>query len=165
MDSLRLTGLRKHWRLHARRPGGRPIIHHRVGRASTARLGAQGWRPTPAFDTLRVARRQLPNLDKHGLEYLAAALGLEAAAEAVEGSVHSAPYDAVSQRRCRPAFLSRCRIPTAQLFLLRPRCCAAVCERRFVRAGARSQQVDDVGCIDAQGASGVRANIRVIRVS
>lgn len=130
MDGLRLTGLRKHWRLHpkngispvASRIHGiwdsdvaaapeiedvaddvltlledAPIVGHNV-RVELELLGRalEGWRPTAAFDTLRVARRLLPNEEKHGLEYLGAALGLVAAtAEAVGGSAHSAPYDAV----------------------------------------------------------------------
>jgi DNA polymerase III subunit epsilon len=74
-----------------------PVVGHNV-RVELELLGRalDDWRPTAAFDTLRVARRLLPNEEKHGLEHLGAALGLEAsAAAATGGTAHSAPYDAV----------------------------------------------------------------------
>jgi DNA polymerase-3 subunit epsilon len=130
MDSLKLTHVTKHWRLHPKngispavsRIHGiweedvaaapeiediaddllmwledLPIVGHNV-RVELELLGRalDDWRPTAAFDTLRIARRLLPNEEKHGLEHLGAALGLEAAAAAATGgAAHSAPYDAV----------------------------------------------------------------------
>lgn len=54
------------------------------------------WKPAAAYDTLKVARRLLPNHEKFGLERLGDALGLkDAASQAVGGgAAHSAPYDA-----------------------------------------------------------------------
>jgi DNA polymerase-3 subunit epsilon len=74
-----------------------PIVGHNV-RVELELLGRvlDDWKPAAAFDTLRVARRLLPNEEKHGLEHLGTVLGLEAAAAAATGgTAHSAPYDAV----------------------------------------------------------------------
>ena len=73
-----------------------PIVGHNVkveldiiGRA------IPDWKPTAAIDTLRVARRLLPDEKKHGLEHLGTVLGLNDRAAAVTGgAAHSAPFDA-----------------------------------------------------------------------
>ena len=56
----------------------------------------EGWEPTAAYDTLKIARRLLPAEEKHGLEYLGSKLGLSPRAEKITGgNSHSAPFDAV----------------------------------------------------------------------
>ncbi len=55
-----------------------------------------GWEPTAAYDTLKLARRLLPEQDKHGLERLGKALKLDVVAAGITGrQSHSAEYDAV----------------------------------------------------------------------
>lgn len=130
MDDLKLSHVRKHWRLHPKNGispavsrihgiweedvaaapeiediaddllmclADLPIVGHNVRvELELLRRALDDWEPTAAFDTLRVARRLLPNEKKHGLEHLGAILGLEAAAAAATGGgAHSAPYDAV----------------------------------------------------------------------
>lgn len=73
-----------------------PIVGHNV-RVELEIIGRamEDWRPPAAFDTLRVARRLLPNEKKHGLEHLGSTLGLiDAARAAAGGGSHSAPFDA-----------------------------------------------------------------------
>lgn len=73
-----------------------PVVGHNVkveldviGRA------IPDWKPTSAIDTLRIARRLLPEEKKHGLEHLGNLLGLiDRAAAATGGGTHSAPFDA-----------------------------------------------------------------------
>lgn len=76
--------------------GDAPIVGHNV-RVELEIIGRaiEDWSPTAAFDTLRVARRLLPNEKKHGLQHLGTTLGLmEAARTATGGASHSAPFDA-----------------------------------------------------------------------
>ena len=73
-----------------------PIVGHNV-RVELETIGRAlpNWKPSSAFDTLRIARRLLPNEKKHGLEQLGTSLGLmEAARAATGGASHSAPFDA-----------------------------------------------------------------------
>lgn len=73
-----------------------PIIGHNV-RVELDIIGRaiEDWKPTSAFDTLRLARRLLPNEKKHGLEHLGKSLDLmNAARTATGGASHSAPFDA-----------------------------------------------------------------------
>lgn len=73
-----------------------PIVGHNV-RVELEIIGRsiEDWAPTSAYDTLRVARRLLPNEKKHGLEHLGTSLGLmDAARAATGGTSHSAPFDA-----------------------------------------------------------------------
>lgn len=74
-----------------------PIVGHNV-RVELEALSKvlPGWKPAAAYDTLKVARRLLPNQEKFGLERLGETLGLkDAASQAVGGgAAHSAPYDA-----------------------------------------------------------------------
>lgn len=74
-----------------------PIVGHNV----RVELGSltdvlQSWVPSAAYDTLKLARRVLPNEPKYGLEHLGSVLMLDAEAARITGAhVHSAPYDAV----------------------------------------------------------------------
>ncbi|MBP8231582.1 MAG: 3'-5' exonuclease [Rhizorhabdus sp.] len=73
-----------------------PIVGHNV-RVELEIIGRamEDWQPSAAFDTLRIARRLVPNEKKHGLEYLGNTLGLlDAAGAATGGGSHSAPFDA-----------------------------------------------------------------------
>ena len=74
-----------------------PIVGHnvRVELEALTRV-LPDWKPAAAYDSLKVARRMLPNEEKFGLERLGDVLGLkDAASQAVGGGVsHSAPYDA-----------------------------------------------------------------------
>ena len=73
-----------------------PIIGHNV-RVELDIIGRaiEDWKPTSAFDTLRLARRLLPNEKKHGLEHLGTSLDLmNAARTATGGASHSAAFDA-----------------------------------------------------------------------
>lgn len=73
-----------------------PIVGHNV-RVELETMGRsmEAWRPSAAFDTLRVARQLLPEEKKHGLEHLGTTLDLlDAAAAATGGAPHSAPFDA-----------------------------------------------------------------------
>ena len=73
-----------------------PIVGHNV-RVELETIGRAipDWAPAAAYDTLRIARRLLPDEAKHGLEHLGTALGLaDAARAATGGASHSAPYDA-----------------------------------------------------------------------
>ncbi len=73
-----------------------PVVGHNV-RVELDIIGRAiaDWKPTAAIDTLRVARRLLPNEKKHGLEYLGTLLELNgAASQATGGAIHSAPFDA-----------------------------------------------------------------------
>lgn len=73
-----------------------PVVGHNV-RVELDIIGRaiDDWKPTAAIDTLRVARRLLPNEKKHGLEHLGTLLELnEAASRATGGAIHSAPFDA-----------------------------------------------------------------------
>jgi DNA polymerase III epsilon subunit-like protein len=74
-----------------------PIVGHNV-RVELEALSKvlPGWKPAAAYDTLKVARRLMPNQEKFGLERLGETLGLkDAASQAVGGgAAHSAPYDA-----------------------------------------------------------------------
>lgn len=74
-----------------------PIVGHNVRvELESLSKALPGWKPAAAYDTLKVARRLLPNQEKFGLERLGEALGLkDAASKAVGGgAAHSAPYDA-----------------------------------------------------------------------
>lgn len=73
-----------------------PIVGHNVRVELDALCRSlDGWQPAAAYDTLKVARRVLPNAEKYGLEHIGRTLGLDAvAANAVGGTPHSAPYDA-----------------------------------------------------------------------
>ena len=74
----------------------KPIVGHNV-RVELEIIGRAipEWQPASAIDTLRVARRLLPDQKKHGLEHLGTVLGLtEAAVAATGGASHSAPFDA-----------------------------------------------------------------------
>ncbi|MGR3271772.1 3'-5' exonuclease [Thalassococcus profundi] len=75
----------------------RPIIGHNVKvEVDLLTEALSGWVPIAAYDTLRVARRLLPNEEKHGLEHLGSKLGLTASASKIAGGkAHSAPFDAV----------------------------------------------------------------------
>lgn len=74
-----------------------PIVGHNV-RVEVDALASvlPDYRPSAAYDTLRLARRLLPEQPRHGLEFLGTALGLESAASAAAGGggPHSARYDA-----------------------------------------------------------------------
>lgn len=73
-----------------------PIVGHNV-RVELDIIGRAipDWRPAAAIDTLRVARRLLPNEKKYRLEHLGTVLGLvDKAAAATGGVAHSAPFDA-----------------------------------------------------------------------
>jgi len=73
-----------------------PIVGHNV-RVELDIIGRkmEDWQPSAAYDTLRIARRLLPNEKKHGLEHLGSTLGLlDAASSATGGRSHSAPFDA-----------------------------------------------------------------------
>lgn len=74
-----------------------PIVGHNV-RVELDMLSPvlPGWKPAAAYDTLKIARRLLPNETRHGLERLGHNLGLEEATLKLVngGSAHSAPYDA-----------------------------------------------------------------------
>ena len=74
-----------------------PIVGHNV-RVELEALSKvlPGWKPAAAYDTLKVARRLMPNQEKFGLERLGETFGLkDAASQAVGGgAAHSAPYDA-----------------------------------------------------------------------
>ena len=73
-----------------------PIVGHNV-RVELETIGRAipDWKPVAAFDTLRMARRLLPDEPKYGLEHLGTSLGLLDAAEAATGGAsHSAPFDA-----------------------------------------------------------------------
>ena len=74
-----------------------PIVGHnvRVELEALTRV-LPDWKPAAAYDSLKVARRMLPNEEKFGLEQLGEVLGLkDVASQAVGGGVsHSAPYDA-----------------------------------------------------------------------
>lgn len=73
-----------------------PIVGHNV-RVELEIIGRaiEEWRPSAAFDTLRMARQLLPNEKKHGLDHLGTTLGLLDTAGAVTGGgSHSAPFDA-----------------------------------------------------------------------
>jgi DNA polymerase III subunit epsilon len=75
----------------------KPIVGHNVRVELTLLSDAlEGWKPSAAYDTLRLARRLLPDEKKHGLEHLGAKLNLEGEAAQITGGLsHSAPYDAV----------------------------------------------------------------------
>lgn len=73
-----------------------PIVGHNV-RVELEIIGraVPGWTPAAAIDTLRLARRLLPDEKKHGLAHLGAMLTLNGEAErAMGGAAHSAPFDA-----------------------------------------------------------------------
>ena len=74
-----------------------PIIGHNVKVEINLLTDAlTDWMPIAAYDTLRVARRLLPNEEKHGLEHVGSKLGLIASASKIAGGeAHSAPFDAV----------------------------------------------------------------------
>lgn len=75
----------------------KPIVGHNV-RVEVGILSdvLEDWEPAAAYDTLKLARRLLPNQPKHGLEHLGSALMLDAEAARITGAkVHSAPFDAV----------------------------------------------------------------------
>jgi DNA polymerase III subunit epsilon len=75
----------------------KPIVGHNV-RVELGILtnALEGWAPSAAYDTLKLARRLLPDQPKYGLEHLGSALKLDAEAARITGAlVHSAPYDAV----------------------------------------------------------------------
>ena len=75
---------------------GMPIVGHNV-RVEVKILtdALPDWKPSAAYDTLRLARGLLPDQPKHGLEHLGTTLGLdELAARETGGAAHSAPYDA-----------------------------------------------------------------------
>lgn len=75
----------------------KPIVGHNV-KVEVDILGQalEGWEPSAAYDTLKIARRLLPAEDKHGLEHLGSKLGLSSrAGEITGGNAHSAPFDAV----------------------------------------------------------------------
>lgn len=73
-----------------------PIVGHNVRvELDILSRSLDDWQPTAAYDTLKVARRLLPNQEKYGLEHIGRALGLDTvAASAVGGTPHSAPFDA-----------------------------------------------------------------------
>lgn len=76
----------------------RPIVGHNVRTEhEILARSLDGWAPAKAIDTLRIARRLLPNEEKHGLERLGSLLNLnEAAAARSQGrGPHSALFDAV----------------------------------------------------------------------
>ena len=76
--------------------GARIVGHNVRVEVDILGRGLPGWRPVAAIDTLRLARRLVPDQEKFGLERLGEALGLHEAAAAVTGGTpHSAPYDAV----------------------------------------------------------------------
>ena len=73
-----------------------PIVGHNVRvELDILSRSLDDWQPTAAYDTLKMARRVLPNQEKYGLEHIGRVLGLDAvAANAVGGMPHSAPFDA-----------------------------------------------------------------------
>ena len=75
----------------------KPIVGHNVRVELTLLSGAlEGWEPSAAYDTLKLARKFLPAEAKHGLEHLGAKLNLDSEAARITGGLaHSAPYDAV----------------------------------------------------------------------
>jgi len=95
--------LRQCPRIEAHLPEIRELLgdHAIAGHAVHVELGAlqrvlPDWEPVRAYDTLRMARRALPDLERHRLQSVGDHLSLSRAAAKVTGRrVHSALYDAM----------------------------------------------------------------------
>ncbi|NCP23881.1 MAG: 3'-5' exonuclease [Erythrobacter sp.] len=77
--------------------GNDPIIGHNVRvELDTISQAMTEWSPSAAYDTLKLARRLLPEQEKHGLGPLGKALKIDIiAADITGGQSHNAEYDAV----------------------------------------------------------------------
>jgi DNA polymerase III epsilon subunit-like protein len=77
--------------------GDHPIAGHAVNvELDAVARAVPGWAPRRAYDTLRIARRAMPDLERHRLSSVGEHLGLDGiAARITSSSAHSALYDAV----------------------------------------------------------------------